>query len=478
MLVLACDLGTSSTRSALYDAHGERTRASTAQRTYPLQTDALGRAELDPRRVLRAVLQCIDASHEAAGSRAVHAVGMSCFWHSLLGVDAQGRAVTPIVTWADSRATPDATRLRSRTTERTYHARTGCMLRATFWPAKLRYLRRTQPALVGRVRRWVSPAEWLLEQFTGHGRCAHGMATATGLYDPARLDWDPASLRLAGVRATQLNALGDEPLALKPAYARRWPRLAGAGWFPGIGDGAASNLGAGALGQGTAAINVGTSAAIRVVREHGRPLAPFGLFCYRIDRRRYLIGGAITNAGSLLAWCRAQLALPGPRALEMALARPAAASAGLLVAPLWMGERSPDWRMRPGGAITGITQSTSAVDLVQAITTASYQRLALVAGMIPGSSSARLIVGGGILASPASLQRLSDCLGAALVPTADPELSLRGAAVLALERCGAKPRPPRTLPAVRPRRGEVAALRAQRRRLTALDALLASLDQP
>jgi len=476
MLILACDLGTSSTRSALFDAQGERTRASTAQRAYPLQTSADGRAELDPGRVLRAVVQCIDHSHRTAGRGAITAVGMSCFWHSMLGIDAQGRAVTPIVTWADSRATPEATRLRARTPERVYHQRTGCMLRATFWPAKLRYLRRTQPELVARVTRWVSPAEWLLQQFTGVGRCAHGMGTATGLYDPARLDWDLPSLHLAGVRVDQLNPLSDAPLTLTPAYARRWPRLAAAHWFPGIGDGAASNLGAGALGQGAAAINVGTSAAIRVVRERGRPRAPFGLFCYRIDRRRYLIGGAITNAGSLLAWCKAQLALPAGRALELALARPLGATAGLLVAPLWMGERSPDWRMCAGGAITGITQSTSAVDLVQAITTASYQRLAQVAGLIPGARGVRLIVGGGILASPASLQRLSDCLGAALFPTADPELSLRGAAVLALERCGAKPRPPRTLPAVRPRRGDVVALRAQRRRLAALDELLMHLD--
>ena len=478
MLILACDLGTSSTRSALFDAQGVRLRSSTAHRAYPLQTSPDGRAELDPGQVLRAVVQCIDHSHRTAGRGMITAVGMSCFWHSLLGVDAQGQAATPIVTWADSRAAPDATRLRTRTAERGYHQRTGCMLRATFWPAKLRYLRRTRPQLVARVTRWVSPAEWLLEQFTGTGRCAHGMGTATGLYDPARLDWDPASLRLAGVHTGQLNPLSDEPLTLSPAYARRWPRLAGAKWFPGIGDGAASNLGAGALGQGTAAINVGTSAAIRVVRERGRPRAPFGLFCYRIDRRRYLIGGAITNAGSLLAWCRAQLALPGARALEHALARPVGATAGLLVAPLWMGERSPDWRMRPGGAITGITQSTSAVDLVQAITTASYQRLARVAALIPGARGVRLIVGGGILASPASLQRLSDCLGATLFPTIDPELSLRGAAVLALERCAAAPRPPRTLPAVRPRRAEVVALRAQRRRLADLDDLLVHLDPP
>ena len=45
---LAIDMGTSSTRSAIYDARGGRLLDTTAQVTYPLITDATGRAELRP----------------------------------------------------------------------------------------------------------------------------------------------------------------------------------------------------------------------------------------------------------------------------------------------------------------------------------------------------------------------------------------------------------------------------------------------
>ena len=62
--------------------------------------------------------------------------------------------------------------------------------RASFWPAKLVWLRRTQPRLFAKVRRWMSPAEWLQLDLAGATTCAIGMATGTGLLNPTKLHWD------------------------------------------------------------------------------------------------------------------------------------------------------------------------------------------------------------------------------------------------------------------------------------------------
>jgi len=51
--------------------------------------------------------------------------------------------LTNIITWADSRCYEEAEKLRQRFDEKKMHARTGCMLGASFWPAKLRCLERT-----------------------------------------------------------------------------------------------------------------------------------------------------------------------------------------------------------------------------------------------------------------------------------------------------------------------------------------------
>ena len=64
----------------------------------------------------------------------------------------------------------------------------------------------------------------------------------------------------AAARSTRPRAPGSSA-----AFAARWPALARVPWLPGWGDGACSNLGSDCAGPDRVALNVGTSAAIRVV---------------------------------------------------------------------------------------------------------------------------------------------------------------------------------------------------------------------
>ena len=226
--------------------------------------------------------------------------------------------------------------------------------------------------------------------------------------------------------------------------ARRFPELSGVPWFPAIGDGAASNLGSGAMRPGLAAINVGTSAALRVVLERTPtrgPLAPFGLFCYRVDDRRGLLGGAVSNAGNLRAWVLREMKLPESAAMEKAFAARPGPVEGLTLLPFWIAERAPTWPEEMPSVVAGITQATTALDLLQALQEATYLRLARIAEAVEKAAGRRLafIVSGGIHNSPESLRRLANVLGRPVYPSAEPEASLRGAACFAMEKAGLKP---------------------------------------
>ena len=482
-LVLAVDIGTSSVRTALFDAEARRIEGSLTQREHSVTHSPAGAAELDPATLERGFLGCLDRTLTRAKRAAIKEVGVSCFWHSLIGVDAKGTALTPIFTWADSRCREDAAKLREEIGEEDYHARTGCMLRASYWPAKLRWLARTQPKVWEKVARWQSPAEWLLGRVGEQGGefCAHGMATATGLYNPTKLAWDEKLAARCGVRLDQLPTITEEALRLRVEIQQRYPRLAAARWWPAIGDGAAGNLGSGATQPGRAAINVGTSAALRVMREGKIGKVPLGLFCYRVDAQRFVVGGAISNAGNLRAWCQRELRLPGSdQALDRALTERPEPLHSLVVLPFWSAERAPTWREDATGVISGLSQDTSALDLLQATTEAIYQRLALIADLtLPKAArskdTAKIIVSGGILKSAGLLQRLADVLGRPVHPSTEPEASLRGAAVYALERAGRKvPVSGIVGSAVLPR-SRIASLYAQeRQRQQQLDATIAA----
>ncbi|HEY1582918.1 MAG TPA: FGGY-family carbohydrate kinase, partial [Chthoniobacterales bacterium] len=360
----------------------------------------------------------------------------------------------------------DAIRLRAQLDERTIQQRTGCMLRTSFWPAKLAWLRRTQPRCFGCVARWVSPAEWIFEKCFGTRACSHSMASGTGLYDLDQHDWDEELLAISCLTRTQLGPLSDRD------------EIEGAAIFPALGDGAASNLGSGATRPGFIAINVGTSAAVRTIPPNDAPL-PFGLFKFVVDRDRDLLGGAISNAGNLRAWSLRELRLPNDNpAVERLLRKGMKNPAPLTLLPFLVGERAPSWPENLSGTFVGLTQATTATDLLVAAIQSATFRLADILLTLEGAvgRAKTIIVSGGILQSRASLQILADSLGRDLTICADQEASLRGAAVHALEQLGRKPAAPKFAQRVRHDRARSAKAREDRARQNSLEALLARWD--
>ncbi len=439
LLVLAIDIGSSSTRSALFDEKARLLTGTDARREYAVQYTADGGAELSPKVLRRAARACVQETLQAHRSSSLRklpiaAVGGSAFWHSLLGLDGKGRPLTPIYTWADSRAAVDAARLREEFDEREIQAQTGCMLRASFWPAKLRWLRRTQPRLFQRVARWVSPTEWIFEELFHVTGGSYSMASATGLYVLPAGRWHPALCEACGINPEWLPAPADvaTPKGKQPS------RFAGAKIFPAIGDGAAGNLGCGARRSGSIAINVGTSAAVRMTESATDRTGqiPFGLFRYAIDRERTVMGGAVSNAGNLHQWCLRELHLKESEAKS--LSRKAAATDGLTVLPFWVSERAPTWPENLSGTIIGLNQATDAAQIMRTTNCAVFYRLAGILDLIEGAAGKAnaIIVSGGILHSRASLRLLADALGRDLRISSQAEASLRGAAVSVLEKLG------------------------------------------
>ncbi|MBA3543590.1 MAG: gluconokinase [Chthoniobacterales bacterium] len=465
--ILAIDLGTSSVRTALFDEKLRALAGTSASSSYRVRHSVDHGAVLDPALLLRATHNCLGRTRRLTKSQ-LPAVAGSAFWHSLLGLDRKGRPLTPIFTWADARGAEDAARLREELDERVIQQQTGCMLRAAFWPAKLRWLRRSQPRLFGRVARWVSPAEWIFEQLFGLKACSHSMASGTGLYDLRRRDWNESLLEICGLTRSQLNPLADE-VAVEDLTV-----------YPSIGDGAASNLGSGAVTPGVFAINVGTSAAVRAVSTRKVKL-PFGLFRYAVDRERFLIGGAVSNAGNLRAWCLRELRLPKEKqALEKLLCRSGAEDARLTILPFWVSERAPTWPEQLDGAIHGLTQAITAADLLHAATSSVSHRLADILEELGSAIGPprRIIVSGGILQSHASLQILANALGCNLELSPNQETSLRGAAVHALEMSGCKAPPPQRGKIIRYEKQKAAAARRDRKRQNQLEQLLSRDPAP
>jgi gluconokinase len=443
-MVIALDIGTSSTRAILYDDRGLKVEGAEHKVAHEPHTTPDGGVEHDASRLLDAAATCLDAL--ASRGDDIRAVAVSTFWHGLLGFDRDGRAASPVYVWADTRSAAVAARLRQEIDEARVHERTGCRLHSSYWPAKLRWLQETG-GTAGIVR-WGSLGELLALSWFGEGATSISMASATGLFDQAAVRWDPEMLAIARVGTDMLFPLrdaGDAWRTLREPWASRWRALRGAAWFPAIGDGAASNVGSDCTTPQRIAVNVGTSSAMRIATT-ASPRAPEGLWRYRVDRQLSVLGGALSEGGNVYAWCLQNLALPDEAAVEKALAA-AEHDHGLIVLPFLAGERSVGWHDQARGAITGMSLDTTAIDIVRAALESVALRLALIYERLAPMAAPdhEVVVSGGAFGrSPAWIAMVADALGRSLTVSPESEASSRGVALLALRALGLVPDLPST----------------------------------
>jgi gluconokinase len=442
-LVLSIDVGTSSVRAILYDSLGRALQSAESRAAYQMTTTSDGGVEIDPDNLLGITLRVIDEASRVSGGvfGQVCSVAMCTFWHSVMGVGRDGLPVTSLYNWSDTRSREDARALGRQVGVAWIHSRTGTMPHSSYYPAKILWLRRTQPSLYNKVARWTSFGEYLYWRLFGRILCSVSIASGTGLFNPNTCDWDQEVLDAVAIGTEQLSPLagqGESLHGLEGEYARRWPALSGVPWIPAYGDGASSNIGSGCVTDDLLAINLGTSGAMRICWKADRVNIPPGLWCYRADRRYFVMGGALSNGGDVGAWCHKNLRIePAEVDKELGAMRPD--GHGLTVLPFYSGERSTGWADDARASITGLTMGTWPIDILRANLEAVAYRFAAIYDLlkqeVPGDK--RIIASGGALASfPAWTQIIADVLGSPVIASAVPEASSRGAAISALEALG------------------------------------------
>ncbi len=438
--VLAIDIGTSSARAILYDATGRAIQHRHAQVPYEIETGLDGRSTFDADALRRLTESVIDEVCDEMGNVAVAAVGICCFWHSLVGLDAHGEPITPVFYWGDNRSVEQVDQLRAALDQQEWRARSGCMFHSNYWPAKLLWLQQTDSETFANVRLWTAPTGVMAHAWLDCDVMSLCMASGTGMVELISGDWitdygdlfhlDPATLPPIVDR--------DEPARLNADYASRWPQLADAQWFPALGDGACATIGSGSIDESRIAMTLGSSGATRMPVK-----APIGsapqlyndLWIYRIDRNTALYGAAISNGGLMLDWLLGLMDDP-----EGALRDDAAAlepgAHGLSILPFLSAERSPIWNDRARGVISGLSLATTRAELLLAATEAVAFRLAETCDAVRAIAPKDAIIvanGAALLKSDLLLQIVTDTLDAPVIALDESlESAARGAAILAI----------------------------------------------
>lgn len=425
----------------MYDGNANILPKASVKIKHEFETTKDGGYELDADEALDQVIAAIDVvlNKTAKMKSEIVAVTSCSFWHSLVGVDARGRPTTKVLGWADTRSREYSARLKAKFNERAIHNRTGAHFHSSYWPAKLLWLRREFPDVWERTTQWFSFSDYIALKLFGEKTTSVSIASGTGIFDIRSCDWDGELLKYLKLSRLKLPVLTEEGVTfrLNKSYAKRWPRLANTKWLPTVADGAADHIGSCGISKSRASLMIGTSAAMRVafVGEPPKQI-PDGLWCYRIDRKRMIIGGALSDGGNLYQLIKTRFKLPSNTDELMRERGPS--NDDLIVLPFFFGERSTGYNEDARGAIIGLIPAHNGVDILYATMEGVAFRLAEIYERLKKVIDIREIVasGGALRASPVWTQIIADVLGHDLTVTDTQENSSRGAVLLALRRLG------------------------------------------
>jgi len=200
--ILGIDIGTGSTKAVAVDLLG--TVIHVSQHYYPVKSPKPGYSEQDPELILEAFLSCVADTVKEIGEP--DAVSFSSAMHSVIPVDANGKPLADMITWADSRSEEIATMLLKLGKGAEIYRTSGTPIHAMTPLCKLIWLRENEQALFERTYKFISIKEFIWFYLFGDYQVDHAIASSTGLFDIEKLTWNNEACELAGITTGKLSS--------------------------------------------------------------------------------------------------------------------------------------------------------------------------------------------------------------------------------------------------------------------------------
>ncbi|MCJ1655594.1 gluconokinase [Staphylococcus sp. NRL 16/872] len=451
--MIGVDIGTTSTKSVLYDENGQFIMKHNIG--YPLHTPNVDVSEENPDELFDAVLMTVKYVVREAGVKKedIKLISFSAQMHSLVALDAQHSRLTESITWADNRASKYADRITQEHNGHEIYQRTGTPIHPMSPLSKIFWMKHEQPEIYNQTAMFADIKTYIFYQLFEQYVIDHSMASATGMFNLEKLDWDEEALKLLGISREQLPKLVPTThilTGMKKRYATLMGIDENTPIVVGASDGVLSNLGVNSYKKGEVAVTIGTSGAIRTVINKPRTDYKGRIFCYVLDEDHYVIGGPVNNGGVILRWLRDELLASEVETakrlgvdpydvLTKIASRVKPGAEGLIFHPYLAGERAPLWNADARGSFFGLTLSHQKEHMIRAALEGVLYNLytvylALVEVMNETPSTIKAT--GGFAKSEVWRQMMADIFDTDLIVPESYESSCLGACVLGLKALG------------------------------------------
>ena len=265
--IIGVDIGTTHVKALVATTAGEVLYET--KEGYPTSNPFPGHQEQNAGDIFQAVLMVLRmAISTVADKQSISCIAFSAAMHSLMAVDKEGKPLTALMTWADTRSNKYALQIKNTTQGDIIYRETGTPIHPMSPLCKIAWIREEMPAVFATTHKFISAKEYIFHQFFDEFVVDHSIASATGLFDIHQLQWCDESLKFAGISAEKLSIPVSSTQTftkLKEEYRLGLGLPDDIPFLIGAGDGCLANIGAGAVLPGELALTIGTSGAVRKI---------------------------------------------------------------------------------------------------------------------------------------------------------------------------------------------------------------------
>ena len=448
MYVMALDQGTTSSRTIVFDKHGNI--VAKAQNEFRQIYPQAGWVEHDPMEILGSQLQSMSM---VLGSgkfdpQQIKAIGITNQRETTIIWDKEtGLPVYNAIVWQCRRTAQLCEELKAQGLENYVREHTGLLIDAYFSGTKIKWILDNvegarEKAEAGKLL-FGTVETWLIWNLTG-GKVHvtdYSNASRTMLFDVDKLCWDEYLCSKLGIPMSMLP----KPVPSSEIYGTvASDKVAGISLLKGvpisgaIGDQPAALFGQACFKPGQAKNTYGTGCFLLMNTGEKRVHSQCNLLtgvAWGIDGKvTYSIEGSAFNAGSVIKWLRDELQLISEAKECDMLAESVPDSNGAYIVPAFTGLGAPYWDMYARGCIVGLTRGVNKAHIARAVLesiTLQMKDLLIAMTKDSGIDLTELRVDGGASVSDIMMQIQSNMIGAYVNRPKTVETTALGAAYLA-----------------------------------------------
>ena len=306
--LLGIDLGTSGTKTALFDETGRVLAQKTVE--YPMHQPQNGWAEQDPNDWWQAVCEGAKAVLQKSGvaKESVASIGISGQMHGLVMLDGAGNTLGNSIIWCDQRTGSAVKHMQDVIGEKRLIEITANPAMTGFTAAKIVWVMQNEPERYEKCRHIMLPKDYIRYRLTGEVATEASDAAGTQLMDVPNRCWSNEVLSLLGIDKELMPPIYESPdvtgkVHEKASEATGLP--VGALVVGGAADNSAAAIGCGVVREGSAFTTLGTSGVVYAISDKVQidPAGRVHTLCASIPGK-YTVMSCTLFAGLSLRWLR------------------------------------------------------------------------------------------------------------------------------------------------------------------------------